>query len=46
MVYGSVEKQIESLYPLIKISGVKKWFYLEGGEIAYSKYMIEQHVLR
>jgi len=46
MVYGSVEKQIESLYPLIKTSGVKKWFYLEGGEIAYSKYMIEQHVLR
>lgn len=45
MVYGSVEKQIESLYPLIKTSGIRKWFYLEGGELAYSKYMITQHVL-
>ncbi|MDX2505706.1 MAG: rhodanese-like domain-containing protein [Gammaproteobacteria bacterium] len=44
MVYGSVEKQIESLYPLIEASGIKKWFYLEGGEIAYSQYMIEKHV--
>jgi len=44
MVYGSVEKQIESLYHLINISGVKKWYYLEGGEVAYSQYMIKQHV--
>ncbi|MCW8931485.1 MAG: rhodanese-like domain-containing protein [Gammaproteobacteria bacterium] len=44
MVYGSVEKQIESLYPLIKMSGQKKWFYLEGGEHAYSQYMIKQYV--
>jgi rhodanese-related sulfurtransferase len=45
MVYGSVEKQIETLYPLIKTSGIKTWFYLEGGEIAYSNYMIQKHVL-
>jgi len=44
MVYGSVEKQIESLYHLINISGIKKWYYLEGGEVAYSQYMIMQHV--
>lgn len=44
MVYGSVEKQIEALYPLIQTSGIKKWYYLEGGEVAYSKYMIKQHV--
>ena len=44
MVYGSVEKQIESLYYLIKTSGLKKWFYLEGGELAYSEYMIKKHV--
>lgn len=44
MVYSSVEKQIESLYPLVKTSGTKKWFYLEGGEHAYSQYMIQQHV--
>lgn len=44
MVYGSVEKQIESVYQLVKTSGVKKWFYLEGGEVAYSQYMIKQHV--
>ena len=44
MVYGSVEKQIESLYPLIQTAGVKKWYYLEGGEVAYSKYMIKRHV--
>ncbi|MCU7940713.1 MAG: hypothetical protein KZQ64_13185 [gamma proteobacterium symbiont of Bathyaustriella thionipta] len=44
MVYGSVEKQIESLYRLIQTSGVKKWFYLEGGEVAYSQYMIQRHV--
>ncbi len=44
MVYGSVEKQIETLYPLIKTSGIKKWSYLEGGEVAYSKYMIQQHI--
>lgn len=44
MIYGSVEKQIESLYHLIKISGVKKWYYLEGGEVAYSQYMIQKHV--
>lgn len=44
MVYGSVEKQIESIYPLITTSGIKKWFYLEGGEVAYSQYMINKHV--
>jgi len=44
MIYGSVEKQIETLYPLIKTSGNKKWFYLEGGEKAYSEYMIKKHV--
>ena len=44
MVYGSVEKQIETLYPLVKTSGIKTWFYLEGGEVAYSKYMIQQHI--
>ncbi|MCK5536327.1 MAG: rhodanese-like domain-containing protein [Bacteroidales bacterium] len=44
MVYGSVEKQIESLYPLIQTAGIKRWYYLEGGEVAYSKYMIKQHV--
>ncbi len=46
MIYGSVEKQIESLYPLVNTAGIKKWFYLEGGEIAYSKFMINQHVLK
>ncbi|MCU7801092.1 MAG: hypothetical protein KZQ70_13370, partial [gamma proteobacterium symbiont of Lucinoma myriamae] len=45
MVYGSVEKQIESIYPLITTSGIKKWFYLEGGEVAYSQYMISKHVM-
>lgn len=44
MVYGSVEKQIESLYPLIITAGIMRWFYLEGGEVAYSNYMINKHV--
>lgn len=44
MVYGAVEKQIESIFQLIKAAGNKKWFYLEGGEYAYSQYMIKKHV--
>ena len=44
MIYGSVEKQIESIFPLVKTSGIKKWFYLEGGEVAYSNYMVKQYV--
>lgn len=45
MVYGTVEKQIETLYPLIKTSGINKWFYLEGGEMAFSEYMVKKHVV-
>lgn len=44
MVYGAVEKQIESVFQLIQMTGVKKWFYLEGGEYAYSQFMIKTHV--
>lgn len=44
MVYGAVEKQIESIFQLIQTTGNKKWFYLEGGEYAYSQLMIQQHV--
>lgn len=44
MVYGAVEKQIESIFQLIQMTGTKKWFYLEGGEYAYSQYMIQKHV--
>lgn len=44
MVYGSVEKQTESIYSLIKTSGIRQWYYLEGGEVAYSQYMIDKHV--
>lgn len=44
MVYGAVEKQIESIFQLIQTTGNKKWFYLEGGEYAYSQYMIKKHV--
>ena len=44
MIYGSVEKQIESIFPLVKTAGIKKWFYLEGGEVTYSNYMVKQYV--
>ena len=44
MIYGAVEKQIETVFSLIQTSGVKKWFYLEGGEHAYSQYMIKKPV--
>ena len=44
MIYGAVEKQIETVFALIQTSGIKKWFYLEGGEYAYSQYMINKHV--
>lgn len=44
MVYGAVEKQIESVFQLIQMTGLKKWYYLEGGEYAYSQYMVNRHV--
>lgn len=44
MMYGSVEKQVESFYYLIKGIGIKKWYYLEGGEKAYSQYMVQKHI--
>jgi predicted sulfurtransferase len=44
MIYGAVEKQIETVFQLIQTSGIKEWFYLEGGEYAYSEYMIKMHV--
>ena len=44
MIYGAVEKQIETVFSLVQTAGIKKWFYLEGGEHAYSQYMIQKHV--
>ena len=40
LVYDASGRQINGLYELLKITGVKKWHYMEGGEYGYSKYAI------
>ncbi|MCW8932703.1 MAG: rhodanese-like domain-containing protein [Gammaproteobacteria bacterium] len=40
MVYDVAGRQIFGLYELLKITGIKKWHYLEGGEFGYSKYSL------
>ncbi len=40
LVYDSSGRQINGLYELLKITGVKKWHYMEGGEYGYSKFAI------
>ncbi len=40
MVYDIAGRQINGLYELLNITGIKKWHYLEGGEFGYSKYSV------
>ena len=40
MVYDVAGRQINGLYELLNITGIKKWHYLEGGEFGYSKYSL------
>lgn len=41
MVYDLAGRQINGLYELLKITGIKQWHYMEGGEFGYSKYAIK-----
>mgnify|MGYP002713279120 CR=1 FL=1 len=41
MVYDVAGRQINGLYELLKITGIKKWYYLEEGEFGYSKYSLK-----
>lgn len=41
LVYDLAGRQINGLYELLKITGIKKWHYMEGGEFAYSQYAIK-----
>lgn len=41
MVYDVAGRQINGLYELLNITGIKKWHYLEGGEFGYSKYSLK-----
>jgi rhodanese-related sulfurtransferase len=41
LVYDASGRQINGLYELLNITGVKQWHYLEGGEYGYSQYVIK-----
>lgn len=41
LVYDASGRQINGLYELLRITGIKKWHYMEGGEYGYSKYAIK-----
>lgn len=41
LVYDASGRQINGLYELLNITGVKQWHYLEGGEYGYSQYAIK-----
>jgi rhodanese-related sulfurtransferase len=41
MVYDLAGRQINGLYELLNITGIKKWHYLEGGEYGYSQYAMK-----
>ncbi|WP_198264542.1 rhodanese-like domain-containing protein [sulfur-oxidizing endosymbiont of Gigantopelta aegis] len=38
LVYDTAGRQINGLYEMIKITGIKKWHYMQGGEYGYSQY--------
>lgn len=40
LVYDSAGRQINGLYELLTITGIKNWHYLEGGENGYAEYAL------
>ena len=40
LVYDASGRQINGLYELLKITGIRKWYYMEGGEFGYANYAI------
>ncbi len=40
LIYDASGRQINGLYELLNITGIKKWHYMEGGEFGYSEYAI------
>ncbi len=41
LVYDASGRQVNGLYELLKITGIKKWHFMDGGEFGYSKYAIK-----